>query len=87
MRIASYNSRLANLYNMRVKPSMFQPGDPVLRTFFENIANLTAGKFQPNLEGPCIVTRTGESGSYSLDKLDSMPVPRMLCTLKGTINK
>ena len=36
-----------------------------------------AGKFQPNWEGPYIVTRVGESGSYALDKLDGTPVHKM----------
>ena len=48
IRIASYQSHLANSYNKRVKPRVFQPGDLVLRKVFENIADPTAGKFQPN---------------------------------------
>ena len=56
VRIASYHRRLANLYNRRVKPRVFEPGDLVLRKVFENIANPVAGKFQPNWEGPYIVT-------------------------------
>ena len=75
--IASYHRRLANLYNRRVKPWVFQPGNLVLRKVFENIVNPVAGKFQPNWEGPYIVTRVGESSSYALDKLDGTPVSRM----------
>ena len=45
VRIASYHSRLANLYNMHVKPYMFQAGDLVLRKVFENITNPPVGKF------------------------------------------
>ena len=48
VRIASYHSRLANLYNRNVKPRMFQLGDLRLRKFFENTANPSAEKFQPN---------------------------------------
>ena len=33
VRIASYHHKLANLYNRRVKPRMFQPRDLVLRKF------------------------------------------------------
>ena len=77
MRIASYHCRLANLYNRCVKPRMFQPGDLILRKIFENTADPSAGKFQPNWEGPYIVTRADESRSYALDKLDGTPVPRM----------
>ena len=75
--IASYQHRLKNSYNKRVKPRMFQPGDLVLRKIFKNTADPAARKFQPNLEGPYLITRVGESKSYALDKLDGTPVPRM----------
>ena len=75
--IALYHSRLANLYNRRVKPRMFQLGDLVLRKVFYNIADQSARKFQPNWEGLYIVTRACKSVSYALDKLDRTPVLRM----------
>ena len=77
VRIASYHNKLANLYNMRVKPLVFQPGDLVLRKVFENTVDPSIGKFQLNLEGPSIIPRAGKSGLYALDKLDGTPVPRM----------
>ena len=77
VRIASYHSRLENLYNRRVKPRMFQPWDLVLRKVFENTADPSARKLQLNWEGPYIVTRASESRSYALDKLDGTPIPRM----------
>ena len=77
VRIASYHSMLANLYNRHVKPRMFQPGDLFLRKVFENTANPSVEKFHPNWEGPYIITRAGESGPYALDKLDGTHVPRM----------
>ena len=77
IRVASYQHRLANSYNKRVKPRMFQPGDLVLRKVFENTADPMAGKFQPNWEGPYVVTRPGEFGSYAIDKTDGTPVTRM----------
>ena len=77
VRMASYQRRLANSYNKRVKPRMFQPGDLVLRKVFENTADPTAGKFQPNWESPYLVRRLGEPGSYAIDKIDGTPVPRM----------
>ena len=77
VQIASYHRRLANLYNRRVKPRMFQSGYLVLRKVFENIIDLSAKKFQPNWEGLYIVTRAGEFGSYVLYKLDGTPIPRM----------
>ena len=75
--IASYQHRLANSYNRRVKPREFQPGDLVLRKVFENTADPTAGKFQPNWEGPYVMMRAGEAGSYAIDKTDGAPIPRM----------
>ena len=73
IRIASYQRRLERSYNKRVKLRAFQPGDLV----FENTIDPTASKFQPNWEGPYLITRAGESGAYALDKLDGIPVPRM----------
>ena len=75
--IRSYQRRLENSYNKWVKPRMFQPGDLVLRKVFENTADPVAGKFQPNWEGPYLITRAGEFRSYTLDKLDGNPIPRM----------
>ena len=43
--IASYHRKLANLYNRRVKPRMFQPGDLVLRKVFKNTTDPSVGKF------------------------------------------
>ena len=48
IRIASYQRRLANSYNKRVKPRTFQPRNLVLRRVFEKTADLNARKFQPN---------------------------------------
>ena len=57
----SYHLWLATLYNRRINPRVFQPGDLVLRKVFENITDPVAGKFQANWEGPYIVTRVGVS--------------------------
>ena len=77
IRITSYQRRLVNSYNKRVKPRMFQPGDLVLRKVFENTTDPMTGKFQPNWEGSYLVTLADESGSYTLDKLEGTPVIRM----------
>ena len=77
VRIASYHSRLENLYNRRVKPRIFQPGDLVLRKVFENTSNPLAGKFPQNWKGPYIVTRADEFNLYALNKLDGTPIPKM----------
>ena len=60
IRVASYQHRLENSYNKRVKPRVFQPGDLVLRKVFENTTDPTTRKFQPNWEGLYVVTRPGE---------------------------
>ena len=77
IRVASFQRHLANSYNRRVKPRIFQPGDLVLKKVLENTADPTVRKFQPNWEGPYVVTRPEESGSYAIDKIDGTPVPRM----------
>ena len=77
IRITSYQHRLTNSYNRRVKPRVFRPGDLVLRKVFENTADPTAGKFQHNWEGPYVVMQADETGSYAIDKIDETPVPRM----------
>ena len=77
IRLVSYQHRLANAYNKRVRLRVFRFGDLVLRKVFENTANPKAGKFQPNWEGPYIVSWLGEPGSYAIDTIDGTPVPRM----------
>ena len=41
------------------------------------MANPIDEKFQPNWEGSYTIARVGAAGSYSLNKLDGTPVPRM----------
>ena len=77
MSIASYQQRLTNLYNSRVKQRIFLDRDLVLRIVFEKTANPTDGKFQPNWEGPYTVVRVGAAGSYALNKLEGTLVPKM----------
>ena len=48
VRIASYQQRLANLHNQRVKPRAFKADELVLRRVFENTANPADEKFQAN---------------------------------------
>ena len=65
VRIVSYQERLKNLYNRRVKSRTFCDGDLFLRRVFENTANPADGKFQQNWERSCTVVRVGASRSYS----------------------
>ena len=48
IRVTFYQRCLVNFYNKRVRPRVFQPGILVLRRVFENTADPTEGKFQPN---------------------------------------
>ena len=41
------------------------------------MSDLATGKFQPNWEESYTIVKVGETGSYALDKLDKMPVPKM----------
>ena len=77
MGIASYQQRLENLHNQRVKPHTFEPGDLVFRRVFENTTNLEDGKFQPKWEGPYTIVRVGATGSYALSRSNGTVVPRM----------
>ena len=75
--ITSYQQRMENLYNRHIKPRASRVGDLVLRRVFENTADPAAGKFQPNWEGLYVIIRVGLAGSYSLNKQDEAPMPRM----------
>ena len=77
IRIASYQQRMTNLYNRRVRPRMFRARDLVLRRVFKNTADPAVGKLQPNWEGLYMIVKVGATGSYALNKLDGTPVPRM----------
>ena len=77
IRVASYQRRLANFYNKRVRPRVFQQGDLVLWKVFENTADPTMGKFQPNWEGPYIVRQLSKPGSCAIDTIYGTSVPRM----------
>ena len=75
--MASYQQRTTNLYNRQVRHRAYQAEGLVLRRVFENTADPTTDKFQPNWEGPYTIVKLGPVGSYALNKLYGMPVPRM----------
>ncbi|RVW13688.1 hypothetical protein CK203_094011 [Vitis vinifera] len=76
IRMADYQQRASAHYNRKVKPRSFKNGTLVLRKVFENTAEVGAGKFQANWEGPYIVSKASESGAYHLQKLDGTPLLR-----------
>ena len=77
IRIASYQQRMTNLYNVHVKWHVFRAGDLILRRVCENTVDLVAKKFQSNWEGPYVIVRVRAAGSYALNKLNGTLVPRM----------
>ena len=62
---------------MHVKLRAIRAEDLVLRRIFENTADPKIGKFQSNWEGPYVIVRVGPIESYTLNKLDGAPVPRI----------
>ena len=77
MSIASYQQRLANLYNRRVKSCTFLPGELLLRRVFENTAKAVNEKFQPNWEGPYMIIQVRTARSYALSRPNGNVVPKM----------
>ena len=59
VRMASYQQRIINLYNKRVRQRAFRVGDLVLGRVFENTNDLVADKFQSNWEWPHMIVRVG----------------------------
>ncbi|RVX07508.1 Gypsy retrotransposon integrase-like protein 1 [Vitis vinifera] len=76
IRMADYQQRASAHYNRKVKPRNLKNGTLVLRKVFENTAEVGAGKFQANWEGPYIVSKANENGAYHLQKLDGTPLLR-----------
>ena len=70
IRMAAYQQKVAAYYNRRVQPRIFKEGSLVLRKTFENTTEKGAGKLQANWEGPYVVSKTNENGSYHLQTLN-----------------
>ncbi|RVW44602.1 hypothetical protein CK203_104463 [Vitis vinifera] len=68
IQMADYQQRASAHYNRKIRPTSFKNGTLVLRKVFENTAEMGAGKFQANWEGPYIVSKASESGAYHLQK-------------------
>ncbi|RVW21927.1 hypothetical protein CK203_101100 [Vitis vinifera] len=74
--MADYQQRASAHYNRKARPRSFKSGTLVIRKVFENTAEIGAGKFQANWEGPYIISKISESGAYHLQKLDRTPLLR-----------
>ena len=77
IRMTSYQQRITNLYNRRVRQCAFRAEDLVLRRVFENTDDPATGKFQPKWEGPYVIVRVGAAESFALNKLNGSSVPKM----------
>ena len=74
IRMAAYQQKVAAYYNRKVRPWVFKEGSLVLRKIFENTTEKGAGKFQANWEGPYVVSKANENGSYYLQTLNGTPL-------------
>ena len=75
-RKAAYQQKVAAYYNRKVRPRIFKERSLVLRKIFENTAEKGAEKFQANWEGPYVVSKANENGSYHLQTLNGTPLLR-----------
>ncbi|XP_034684129.1 uncharacterized protein LOC117913290 [Vitis riparia] len=76
IRMAAYQQKAAAYYNRKVRPRIFKEGSLVLRKVFEDTAEKGAGKLQANWEGPYMVSKANENGSYHLRTLSGTPLLR-----------
>ena len=74
--MAAYQQKVAAYYNRKVRLQIFKEGSLVLRKIFENTADKGAEKFQANWEGPYVVSKANENGSYHLQTLNGTPLLR-----------
>ena len=74
-RIVENQKRASYYYNLRVKERFFREGDLVLRKA-EASGVGPKGKMAPNWEGPYKVKTVSGQGSYKLETLDGVEVPR-----------
>ena len=76
IRIAAYRQKAATYYNRKVRPRVLKEGSLVLRKVFENMVEKGVGKLQANWEGPYVVSKANENGSYHLQTLSGTPLLR-----------
>ena len=74
-RITEHQKRASFHYNQRVKERFFRQGDLVLRKL-EASGVGEKGKLAPNWEGPYRMKKTLGQGSYKIETLDGVEVPR-----------
>ena len=76
IRLVSYQQRLAQYYNARVKERRFNVGDLVLRRCSTSDPRRAVGKLAVKWEGPYQVTHVLGKGSYKLTTPSGEAIPR-----------
>ena len=72
----AYQNRLKRSYNKKVRGRHFEIGDLVLRMNYKTQHNREKPKkFEPNWEGPYVVTTAYGSGVYQLATPEGEPLP------------
>ena len=80
IRMAAYRQKVAAYYNRKVRPRVFKEGSLVLRKVFENTVEKGAEKLQANWEGPYVVSKANENGSYHFANFKwNPPTPPLEC--------
>ncbi|XP_027156685.1 uncharacterized protein K02A2.6-like [Coffea eugenioides] len=70
-----YQQRMAQVYNKKVKPRLFEVGDKVLKRILP-MQDEAKGKFAPNWQGPFIVKKVLSRGALILMEIDGQVFPQ-----------
>ncbi|GAV73874.1 hypothetical protein CFOL_v3_17357 [Cephalotus follicularis] len=76
IKVAAYQQRVSRYYNKRVNPRPLRKGDLVLRNVTIADPTGTRGKLAPNCEGPYMVKKVLRPGTFKLETLRGMEIPR-----------
>ena len=75
VRMASYQQKMRQYHNSRVKIKDFAPRDLVLKKVNQSTRNPQDGKLGPNWEGPYEVISYTRKGTYRLKHLGGKELP------------
>ncbi|KAL5851862.1 hypothetical protein ACOSQ3_006980 [Xanthoceras sorbifolium] len=75
LRVDVYQQKVARYYNRKVKLRQFNKGDIVLRLILPGARNPREGALGPNWEGPYMVDKDLENGTYHLVNVNGARVP------------
>jgi hypothetical protein len=74
-RVESYQRKMAQYYNTKVKLRRFEIGDLVLKRVTQATKDPSQGKLGPNWEGPYKVVHYFRRGTYHLEDMGSRNLP------------